>query len=138
MNAQVGLTSPGDLRADVRMPSQYSQKPLLLSHGGGGPGQAPVCVKQHLAPFLPKHHFVATPHPPLTSESIEAVNSTPYGLAAVIPVSYLYIKMLGARRFLTLPPYAVLNANYMLNRLKDQYKIMFVDSHASASEGLKH
>lgn len=134
MNAQVGLTSPGDLGADVCHLNIH--KTFALSHGGGGPGQAPVCVKQHLAPFLPKHHFVATPHS--TNESIEAVNSAPYGSAAVIPVSYLYIKMLGAQSLPYTSTIAMLNANYMLNRLKDQYKIMFVDSHASASQGLKH
>ena len=81
MNAQVGLTSPGDLGADVCHLNIH--KTFALSHGGGGPGQAPVCVKEHLKPFLPKHHFVNTPHS--TSESIKAVNSAPYGSASVIP-----------------------------------------------------
>lgn len=134
MNAQVGLTSPGDLGADVCHLNIH--KTFALSHGGGGPGQAPVCVKQHLTPFLPKHRFVSTPHS--TNESIQSVNSAPFGSAAVIPVSYSYIKMLGSQALPYTSTIAMLNANYMLNRLKDQYQILFVDSHASADEGLKH
>lgn len=134
MNAQVGLTSPGDLGADVCHLNIH--KTFALSHGGGGPGQGPVCVAQHLVPFLPSHHFVATPHS--TAESIKAVNSAPFGSAAVIPVSYSYIKMLGAKALPYASALAMLNANYMLNRLKDSYKIMFVDHSASVKEGIKH
>lgn len=133
MNAQVGLTSPGDLGADVCHLNIH--KTFALSHGGGGPGQAPVCVKEHLKPFLPKHHYLETPHS--TSESINAVNSAPYGSASVIPVSYSYIKMLGAKALPYASSIAMLNANYMLYRLKDQYQIMFIDANAK-EEGLKH
>ena len=98
MNAQVGLTSPGDLGADVCHLNIH--KTFALSHGGGGPGQGPVCVAQHLVPFLPKHPFVETPH--ASDKSIRAVNAAPFGSAAVIPVSYSYIKMLGSE----LPPAA--------------------------------
>jgi glycine dehydrogenase len=131
MNAQVGLTSPGDLGADVCHLNIH--KTFALSHGGGGPGQAPVCVKEHLKPFLPKHHFVKTPHS--TSESIKAVNSAPYGSASVIPVSYSYIKMLGAKSLPYVSAVAMLNANYMLNRLNKDYQILFIDG---KTEGLKH
>ncbi len=134
MNAQVGLTSPGDLGADVCHLNIH--KTFALSHGGGGPGQAPVCVKEHLKPFLPKHHFLDTPHS--TNESIQAVNSAPYGSASVIPVSYSYIKMLGAKALPHVSSIAMLNANYMLEKLKDQFQIMFVDHSASTDEGLKH
>lgn len=134
MNAQVGLTSPGDLGADVCHLNIH--KTFALSHGGGGPGQGPVCVAEHLVPFLPSHHFVSTPH--ATAESIKAVNSAPFGSAAVIPVSYSYIKMLGAKGLPYASALAMLNANYMLERLKDAYKIMFVDHSASAKEGIKH
>jgi glycine dehydrogenase len=133
MNAQVGLTSPGDLGADVCHLNIH--KTFALLHGGGGPGQAPVCVKSHLEPFLPKHRFLDTPHS--TLELIEAVNSAPYGSASVIPVSYLYIKMLGAKALPFASSIAMLNANYMLHRLLDRYQIMFVDSKLS-TEGLKH
>lgn len=134
MNAQVGLTSPGDLGADVCHLNIH--KTFALSHGGGGPGQGPVCVAEHLVPFLPSHHFVPTPHS--TAESIKAVNSAPFGSAAVIPVSYSYIKMLGAKGLPYASALAMLNANYMLGRLKDHYKIMFVDHSAGAKEGIKH
>lgn len=134
MNAQVGLTSPGDLGADVCHLNIH--KTFALSHGGGGPGQAPVCVAKRLVPFLPKHHFVETPH--ATSESIRAVNSAPYGSAAVIPVSYSYIKMLGAKALPYASLIAILNANYILHRLTGHYQIMFVDSHKESNEGLKH
>lgn len=134
MNAQVGLTSPGDLGADVCHLNIH--KTFALSHGGGGPGQGPVCVAEHLVPFLPSHHFVSTPH--ATAESIKAVNSAPFGSAAVIPVSYSYIKMLGAKGLPYASALAMLNANYMLDRLKNSYKIMFVDHSASVKEGIKH
>ncbi|CAD1808601.1 glycine dehydrogenase [Candida parapsilosis] len=134
MNAQVGLTSPGDLGADVCHLNIH--KTFALSHGGGGPGQAPVCVKEHLAPFLPKHHFVNTPHS--TNESIKAVNSAPYGSASVIPVSYSYIKMLGADALPYASTIAMLNANYILAKLEPHYKILFIDHRASTNAGLKH
>lgn len=132
MNAQVGLTSPGDLGADVCHLNIH--KTFALSHGGGGPGQAPVCVKEHLKPFLPKHTFLDTPHS--TNASIRAVNSAPYGSASVIPVSYSYIKMLGADALPFASAIAMLNANYILTKLRDHYKILFVDE--AAGPGLKH
>ncbi|CAN3355280.1 glycine dehydrogenase (decarboxylating), mitochondrial [Diutina catenulata] len=131
MNAQVGLTSPGDLGADVCHLNIH--KTFALSHGGGGPGQAPVCVKSHLVPFLPKHRFVDVPH--VTAESIKAVNSAPYGSASVIPVSYTYIKMLGAKALPYVSTVAMINANYLMKRLADHYTILFVDG---KSEGLRH
>lgn len=134
MNAQVGLTSPGDLGADVCHLNIH--KTFALSHGGGGPGQAPVCVNSKLKPFLPSHVYQTTPHS--TNESIKSVNSAPYGSASVIPVSYSYIKMLGSKALPYASSIAMLNANYMLHRLKNDYQIMFIDSHASKNEGLKH
>lgn len=133
MNAQVGLTSPGDLGADVCHLNIH--KTFALSHGGGGPGQGPVCVAKHLVPYLPKHHFVEVPH--ATEESIKAVNSAPFGSAAVIPVSYSYIKMLGSTGLPYASAVAILNANYMLHRLKDAYNIMFID-HSGSGAGIKH
>lgn len=134
MNAQVGLTSPGDLGADVCHLNIH--KTFALSHGGGGPGQAPVCVKEHLKPFLPNHHFVNTPHS--TAESIKSVNSAPYGSASVLPVSYSYIKMLGAKALPYTSAVAMLNANYMIKKLESQFQILFVDSSASTNQGLRH
>lgn len=134
MNAQVGLTSPGDLGADVCHLNIH--KTFALSHGGGGPGQAPVCVKEHLKPFLPQHKYLETPHS--TAESIRSVNSAPFGSASVLPVSYAYVKMLGAQALPYTSAIAMLNANYMIERLKKEFQILFVDSHASSNEGLKH
>jgi glycine dehydrogenase len=134
MNAQVGLTSPGDLGADVCHLNIH--KTFALSHGGGGPGQAPVCVKEHLKPFLPLHHFVQTPHS--TAESIRAVNSAPFGSASVIPVSYSYIKMLGAQALPYVSAIAMLNANYILSQLEPHYSILFVDRKADSNSGTKH
>ncbi|CAN3375591.1 hypothetical protein DIURU_005675 [Diutina rugosa] len=131
MNAQVGLTSPGDLGADVCHLNIH--KTFALSHGGGGPGQAPVCVKSHLVPFLPKHHFVEVPH--VTNESIKAVNSAPFGSASVIPVSYTYIKMLGAKALPYVSSVAMLNANYIMKRLQGAYQILFIDGE---TDGLRH
>lgn len=133
MNAQVGLTSPGDLGADVCHLNIH--KTFALSHGGGGPGQGPVCVAKHLVPYLPKHRFVDVPH--ATEESIKAVNSAPFGSAAVIPVSYSYIKMLGSTGLPYASAVAILNANYMLHRLKDAYTVMFID-HSGSGSGIKH
>ncbi|EGW30917.1 glycine dehydrogenase mitochondrial precursor [Spathaspora passalidarum NRRL Y-27907] len=121
MNAQVGLTSPGDLGADVCHLNIH--KTFALSHGGGGPGQAPVCVKEHLKPFLPGHTFNADVTKP---DSIQAVNSAPYGSASVIPVSYSYIKMLGANALPYVSAVAMLNANYMVKKLQPYYSILFV------------
>lgn len=134
MNAQVGLTSPGDLGADVCHLNIH--KTFALSHGGGGPGQGPVCVAERLVPYLPKHHFIETPH--ATAESIQAVNSAPFGSAAVIPVSYSYIKMLGSKGLPYASALAMLNANYMLHRLKDSFQVLFVDPSATKEQGTKH
>lgn len=134
MNAQVGLTSPGDLGADVCHLNIH--KTFALSHGGGGPGQGPVCVAEKLVPFLPSHRYIETPH--ATAESIRAVNSAPFGSAAVIPVSYSYIKMLGAKALPYTSALAMLNANYMLHQLKEAFTVMFVDPTASKEDGTKH
>lgn len=123
MNAQVGLTSPGDLGADVCHLNIH--KTFALSHGGGGPGQGPVCVADKLVPFLPKHRFANTPHS--TATSIQAVNLAPFGSAAVLPVSYAYIKMLGAHGLPFALALAMLNANYMLHRLKEHFPVMFIN-----------
>lgn len=132
MNAQVGLTSPGDLGADVCHLNIH--KTFALSHGGGGPGQAPVCVNSKLKPFLPSHIFNQTPH--ATSESIKAVNSAAFGSASVIPVSYSYIKMLGADALPYASSIAMLNANYMIQKLKNDYQILFINS--DSPDGIKH
>lgn len=125
MNAQVGLTSPGDLNADVCHLNLH--KTFSIPHGGGGPGMGPICVKAHLSPFLPSHEVV----PMITSigseNSIAPVSSAPYGSASILPIPYAYIKMMGSAGLPFASVIAMLNANYMMTRLKPYYKIMFVN-----------
>ncbi|CDR40144.1 CYFA0S04e04522g1_1 [Cyberlindnera fabianii] len=126
MNAQVGLTSPGDLGADVCHLNLH--KTFAIPHGGGGPGVGPICVAEHLVPFLPRHDV--TPVVGQTEKSIDAVSAAPYGSASILPISYSYIKLLGAEGLPFATSIAILNANYMMNRLKPYYDIAFVGSSA--------
>lgn len=125
MNAQVGLTSPGDLGADVCHLNLH--KTFSIPHGGGGPGVGPICVKDHLAPFLPKHDVVEMITGIGTEKSIASVSSAPYGSALILPISYAYIKMMGSKGLPFSSVVAMLNANYMMTRLKSHYDIMFVN-----------
>lgn len=122
MNAQVGLTSPGDLGADVCHLNLH--KTFAIPHGGGGPGVGPICVAEHLVPFLPKHPVFKLDSE--TETSIESVSSAPYGSASILPISYAYIKLLGSTGLPFSSSIAMLNANYMMNRLKDHYEIAFI------------
>jgi glycine dehydrogenase len=106
MNAQVGLTSPGLIGADVCHLNLH--KTFAIPHGGGGPGMGPICVTEKLKPYLPR-----------------AVSSAPYGSASILLISYAYIKMLGAEGLVQATRYAILNANYMKARLEKQYKILY-------------
>ncbi|KAJ2035691.1 glycine decarboxylase subunit P [Coemansia sp. RSA 922] len=124
MNAQVGLTSPGHMGADVCHLNNH--KTLAIPHGGGGPGVGPICVKAHLAPFLPGH-------PELTKadgspqSTVGPVSAAPYGSAGVLPVTWSYIKLLGGRGMTQVSKTAILNANYMANRLRDHYSVLFTN-----------
>lgn len=122
MNAQVGLTSPGDLGADVCHLNLH--KTFAIPHAGGGPGVGPICVAEHLVPFLPKHSVFKLRTE--TETSIESVSSAPYGSASILPISYAYIKLLGSTGLPFSSSIAMLNANYMMNRLKDHYEIAFI------------
>jgi glycine dehydrogenase len=122
MNAQVGLTSPGDLGADVCHLNLH--KTFAIPHGGGGPGVGPICVAEHLVPFLPKHELVEINGQ--SEKSIDSVSSAPYGSASILPISYSYIKLLGGAGLPFSTSIAILNANYMMNRLKEFYDIAFV------------
>lgn len=124
MNAQVGLTSPGDLGADVCHLNLH--KTFAIPHGGGGPGVGPICVAEHLEQFLPKHEVIAIEGQ--TEKSIDSVSSAPYGSASILPISYSYIKLLGGAGLPFSTSIAILNANYMMNRLKEHYDIAFVGS----------
>ncbi|KAG0680214.1 glycine decarboxylase subunit P [Pichia californica] len=123
MNAQVGLTSPGDLGADVCHLNLH--KTFAIPHGGGGPGVGPICVASHLADLLPKHPLGET-----TNNNIEnailPVSSAPFGSASILPIPYAYIKAMGGNNIPFSSATAILNANYMMYKLKDDYKIMFL------------
>ena len=116
MNAQVGLTAPGLIGADVCHLNLH--KTFAIPHGGGGPGMGPICVKAHLAPFLPGH---------VTTDNKYAVSAAPFGSAAILLISYGYIRMLGAIGVRAATEYAILNANYMRARLEGQYDILYTN-----------
>ena len=119
MNAQVGLTSPAIVGADVCHLNLH--KTFAIPHGGGGPGMGPICVTEDLAPFLPGHHYVKTGG----EQAILPISQAPYGSASILLISYAYIKMLGDEGLTNATKYAILNANYLKNQLKDSYEILY-------------
>jgi glycine dehydrogenase len=131
MNAQVGLTAPGLIGADVCHLNLH--KTFAIPHGGGGPGMGPICVKEHLAKFLPGHvslnNYPASigngNHTPFHVQ--HAVSAAPYGSASILLISYAYIRMLGAEGVRKASEYAILNANYMRSRLEGQYEILYTN-----------
>jgi len=162
MNAQVGLTAPGLIGADVCHLNLH--KTFAIPHGGGGPGMGPICVKKHLAPFLPGHvahpdlpSGKATDTQPLLNNQTASQSTTPnsgvsaqmasptggsrmgavsaaaYGSASILLISYGYIRMLGQDGVKKATEYAILNANYMLARLKDQFDILYTNDHGSCA-----
>ena len=122
MNAQVGLTNPGTIGADVCHLNLH--KTFAIPHGGGGPGVGPIGVAEHLVPFLPGHPLVKTGG----EQAIQAVAAAPYGSALVLPISYAYIKLLGGNGLTEATKYAILNANYIKSRLAGHYKILYTGS----------
>jgi len=121
MNAQVGLTSPGRIGADVCHLNLH--KTFCIPHGGGGPGVGPVCVAEHLVPFLPNHPMRADAGP---ATSYGPVSAAPYGSALILPISYAYIRMMGAAGLTRATEVAILNANYMATRLRPHYPVLYV------------
>ena len=121
MNAQVGLTSPGMIGADVCHLNLH--KTFAIPHGGGGPGVGPICVNDKLKPYLPGHYRKDTLEVPVTS--IPAVSAAPFGSASILLISYAYIKMLGAEGVTKATEYAILNANYMRARLEKHFSILY-------------
>jgi glycine dehydrogenase len=113
MNAQVGLTSPGMIGADVCHLNLH--KTFSIPHGGGGPGMGPITAREHLRPFLPGD--------PIDGEG--AVSAAPYGSPSILPISWVYIALMGARGLKTATQVAILNANYMARRLADDYEVLF-------------
>ena len=119
MNAQVGLTNPARIGADVCHLNLH--KTFAIPHGGGGPGVGPICVAEHLAEYLPSNPIIKTGG----KNAITAVSSAPFGSALVDLISYSYIKMLGSRGLTTATTIAILNANYLKVRLEKHYKILY-------------
>lgn len=126
MNAQVGLTSPGMIGADVCHLNLH--KTFAIPHGGGGPGIGPICVASQLVPYLPGHVTIAN-----KATNIHAVSAAPYGSASILLISYAYIKMLGAKGIRNATEYAILNANYMKTRLEKYYKILYTGKNGTAA-----
>ncbi|KAF2226364.1 glycine cleavage system P-protein-domain-containing protein [Elsinoe ampelina] len=121
MNAQIGLCSPGEIGADVCHLNLH--KTFCIPHGGGGPGVGPIGVAKHLAPFLPGHPLVKT-----GGEKASApVSGAPWGSASILPISWSYIKMMGARGITHATKITLLNANYILARLKPHYPILYTN-----------
>lgn len=119
MNAQVGLTSPGNIGADVCHLNLH--KTFAIPHGGGGPGMGPIGVRSHLAPFLPGHTITKTGG----AQAMHAVSAAPWGSALILIISYAYIRMLGAKGVSDSTRMAILNANYMKNRLNGHYTALY-------------
>lgn len=119
MNAQVGLTSPGMIGADVCHLNLH--KTFCIPHGGGGPGMGPIGVAEHLAPFLPGHKIVKTGG----DLAISAISAAPYGSASILLISYAYIKMMGTIGLENATKIAILNANYIKARLEKEYPVLY-------------
>jgi glycine dehydrogenase len=119
LNAQVGLTSPGVVGADVCHINLH--KTFAIPHGGGGPGMGPIAVAEHLAPYLPSHSQVRTGG----EKGIHAVSAAPWGSASVLLISHAYISLLGAGGLTEATRHAILNANYVKARLKGHYDVLF-------------
>jgi glycine dehydrogenase len=122
MNAQVGLTSPGNIGADVCHLNLH--KTFAIPHGGGGPGAGPIGVAEHLTPFLPSHPVVKVGG----AQGIHAVSAAPYGSALILLISYAYVRMMGGAGLTEATKMAILNANYMKDRLAGHYDTLYVGS----------
>ncbi|MBK9414860.1 MAG: aminomethyl-transferring glycine dehydrogenase [Bacteroidetes bacterium] len=120
MNAQVGLTNPATIGADVCHLNLH--KTFAIPHGGGGPGMGPIGVAKHLIPFLPSHPLVKM------GGSTHAVSAAPWGSASILLISYAYIKMLGGKGVTDATKYAILNANYIKAKLEPYYPVLYVGS----------
>jgi glycine dehydrogenase len=125
MNAQVGLTSPGEIGADVCHLNLH--KTFCIPHGGGGPGMGPIAVAKHLAPFLPGDPVASSKGEGLPSLgfAVGSVSAAPYGSASILPISYMYIAMMGAAGLKRATEVAILGANYMAKRLDGHYDELY-------------
>ncbi|MEX1011965.1 MAG: aminomethyl-transferring glycine dehydrogenase [Balneolaceae bacterium] len=127
MNAQVGLTSPARIGADVCHLNLH--KTFCIPHGGGGPGMGPIAVNEKLKPYLPSH--------PLSNcggeNGISPVSAAPWGSAGILPISWAYIRMLGSRGLTEATRVAILSANYMMERLKEHYPVLYTGRNGRAA-----
>jgi glycine dehydrogenase len=130
MNAQVGLTSPANIGADVCHLNLH--KTFCIPHGGGGPGMGPICVNDRLKPFLPGHPVVTTGG----DKAITAVSAAPWGSASILAISYAYIALMGADGLTNATRLAILNANYIKDRLDGHYKILYTGSNGRCAHEL--
>ncbi|MFN8309621.1 MAG: aminomethyl-transferring glycine dehydrogenase [Chitinophagales bacterium] len=131
LNAQVGLTGPGFIGADVNHINLH--KTFAIPHGGGGPGMGPICVAEHLTPYLPGNPLIQTGG----EKAITAISSAPYGSASILLISYGYIRMLGAEGCTAATKYAILNANYIKARLEDHFPVLYTgDIHGRVAHEL--
>jgi glycine dehydrogenase len=123
MNAQVGLTSPGQIGADVCHLNLH--KTFCIPHGGGGPGVGPIAVAAHLAPYLPGHPLGAAAGLRNPNGAVGAVSAAPWGSASILVISWMYIRMMGPDGLTTATKTAILNANYMARRLQDYFPVLY-------------
>ena len=130
MNAQVGLTCPGIIGADVCHLNLH--KTFAIPHGGGGPGMGPICVHQNLVPFLPEHFHTRGGQELATT----AVAAAPFGSASILTISYAYIKLLGGEGLTQATRIAILTANYIRARLQDHYQVLYLGAHGYSAHEL--
>ncbi|KON79433.1 aminomethyl-transferring glycine dehydrogenase [Azoarcus sp. PA01] len=126
LNAQVGLTSPATIGADVSHMNLH--KTFCIPHGGGGPGMGPIGLAAHLAPFMADHVVAATGDETRPNRGQGAVSAAPFGSASILPISWMYIAMMGAAGLKHATEVAILNANYVANRLAEHYPVLYTGS----------
>ncbi len=123
MNAMVGISRPAELGADVCHLNLH--KTFCIPHGGGGPGMGPIAVRSHLSPFLPGHPVISPPS--AGPDSVEPISAAPWGSPSILPISWMYIALMGASGLKRSTQVAILNANYMQSRLREHYDILFTN-----------
>ena len=129
MNAQVGLTRPGDIGADVCHLNLH--KTFCIPHGGGGPGMGPIAVAKHLVPFLPGHPLAAS-----GSQAVGPVSAAPWGSASILPISFAYIAMMGEEGLRRATEVAILGANYIAHRLGTHYPVLYTGQNGRVAHEL--